>query len=292
MSANKPIDEPTGTETTGHVWDGIRELDTPLPRWWLWIFYATIIWAIGYVIAFPALPLINSGTTGVLGYSSRAELESEVAMVEESRSALDARLAELSFDDIAADAALTDYARRSGESTFKIVCVQCHGSGAAGSQEYGYPNLNDDAWLWGGTKDDIFFTITHGVRNETDPDARLSLMPAFGDMGMLSRAEISNVADYVLSLSGAKHDAEAAAAGAPLFEAQCAACHGASGEGMTALGAPRLNDQIWLYGGGHDAIVAQITHPRMGVMPAWGERFSDADRKKLTIYVHDLGGGQ
>ncbi len=292
MSEKKPIDEPTGTETTGHVWDGIRELNTPLPRWWLWLFYATIIWAVGYMVLYPSIPLLSQGTPGLLGYSSREALQDDLIRVSESRSELDSQIASASLPDIAANPTLADYARRSGASTFKLACVQCHGSGAAGSQELGYPNLNDDAWLWGGTLDDIYATITHGVRNETDADTRTSLMPAYGELGLLSSKQISEVADYVLSLSGKDHDAAAAAAGAPIFEAQCAACHGADGGGNPSLGAPRLNDAIWLYGGTHDAIVAQVTRPRMGVMPAWSPHFDDATRKKLAIYVHSLGGGQ
>lgn len=289
--SKKEIDEPTGTETTGHVWDGIRELNTPLPRWWLWLFYATIIWAFGYMILYPAIPLLSQGTPGVLGYSSRQQVEDDLVRVSESRSELDSQIASMDLADIAADSTLADYARRSGASSFKMVCVQCHGSGAQGSQEYGYPNLNDDAWLWGGSLDQIYNTITHGVRNETDPNAHASLMPAFGE-GMLTRQQISDVADYVLSLSGRDHEAEAAERGAPLYAQNCAVCHGADGEGNTALGAPRLNDAIWLYGGSHEALVAQITHPRLGVMPAWAPHFDDATRKKLAVYVHSLGGGQ
>ena len=289
--SKKEIDEPTGTETTGHEWDGIRELNTPLPRWWLWLFYATVIWAFGYMILYPSIPLLSQGTPGVLGYSSRQQVEDDLIRVTESRSELDSQIASMPIDDVAADATLADYARRSGASAYKIVCVQCHGSGAQGSQEHGYPNLNDDAWIWGGTLTDIYTTITHGVRNEVDPDARATMMPAFGE-GILNRQQISDVADYVLSLSGRDHDAAAAERGAPVYAQQCAACHGADGGGNTALGAPRLNDALWLYGGSHAALVAQITHPRLGVMPPWAPHFDDATRKKLAIYVHSLGGGQ
>ncbi|WP_108661149.1 cytochrome-c oxidase, cbb3-type subunit III [Acuticoccus kandeliae] len=293
MSAEKRhVDEPTGVETTGHVWDGIRELDNPLPRWWLYIFYATILWALVYVILYPAIPLVRQATPGLLGYSTREVVEADLKRVMESRAELDDKIASMSLEDIAHDPTLLDYAQRSGASSFKLVCVQCHGSGATGSEELGYPNLNDDAWLWGGTRDAIFTTISHGVRNADDPDARTSIMPAFGTMGMLNRQQINDVADYVLSLSGAEHDEAAAAEGAPIFAAQCAVCHGAGGEGNTALGAPRLSDPIWLYGGTHEAIVAQVTSPRLGVMPSWKNYFDDATRKKLALYVHSLGGGQ
>ena len=290
--ARRTVDEPTGTETTGHEWDGIRELDTPMPRWWLWILYATIVWAIGYMILYPAVPLLERAWPGLLEYSSRQELEGEIARVAASRGELDARIAAASFEEIRADPVLLDYAQRSGASAFKLVCVQCHGSGAVGSQDLGYPNLNDDAWLWGGTLDAIFHTISHGVRNSEDPQARNSPMPAYGTLGILTRQQIGDVADYVLSLSAADHDAEAAARGAETFRAQCAACHGAGGEGNPELGAPRLSDPIWLYGGTREEIAAQVREPQHGAMPPWAQRFDEATRKQLAIYVHSLGGGQ
>jgi cytochrome c oxidase cbb3-type subunit 3 len=289
---NRPIDEPTGTETTGHEWDGIKELNTPLPRWWLYLFYATIVWALIYMVLYPAFPLLERAWPGLLEYSSRERVEDELVRVAEGREELDIQIAGSSFADIQADPVLFDYARRSGESAFKLVCVQCHGSGAQGSQELGYPNLNDDVWLWGGTPEQIYETITHGIRNEVDPEARNSAMPAYGVLGMLNRQEISDVAHYVLSLSMAEHNEEAAARGQETYMAQCAACHMPNGDGNPILGAPRLNDPIWLYGGSHEQIVSQIYNPQLGVMPPWGERFDEATRKQLTLYIHSLGGGQ
>lgn len=288
----KPVDEVTGTETTGHTWDGISELNNPLPRWWLYLFWATVIWALVYWVLYPSWPLLTQGTPGVLGWSSRGDIETEITRMEESRAELDNQIASLSFEEIQANPELVDYARRSGASAFKIVCVQCHGSGAEGSQELGYPNLNDDSWLWGGTLDDIYTTISHGIRNEDDPDARYSEMPAYGLLAMLDRAEIRDVANTVRSLSNLEHDEAAAERGKETFEIQCAACHGAEGEGNTDLGAPRLNDAIWLYGSDTDQLIAQISNPRMGQMPPWAERFDEATRKKLALYVHSLGGGQ
>ncbi|RAH97705.1 cytochrome-c oxidase, cbb3-type subunit III [Acuticoccus sediminis] len=288
----KPVDEVTGTETTGHSWDGISELNNPLPRWWLYLFYATIVFAVVYWVLFPSWPLLTRGTTGVLGWSSRGMLIDEMATVAAARADFDNKIADLSFADINNDPALADYAIRSGASAFKIVCTQCHGSAAQGSQEYGYPNLSDDDWLWGGTLEDIFFTVSHGIRNEEDPDARFSEMPAYGALDMLSRDEIRDVANTVRSLSGLDHDQAAAERGRETFETQCAACHGTDGEGSIDVGAPALNDAIWLYGSDLDQIVAQINNPRMGQMPPWSERFDEATRKKLTLYVHSLGGGQ
>lgn len=291
MKGDKPIDDTTGVETTGHVWDGIRELNNPLPRWWLWLFYATIVWAVAYWILFPAIPLINQATPGVLGYSSRANLEDELGKLAEARAVLDDKIASMSFAQIEADPSLLDYAERSGASNFKIFCVQCHGSGAEGSQELGYPNLNDDSWLWGGSTDQIYQTISYGVRND-DAQSHQSLMPAFGAMGLLNRTQIEEVANYVRSLSGLDHDQEAAEKGKEIFAIQCAACHGPTGDGNPILGAPRLNDAIWLYGSSLAQIEAQITNPRMGQMPSWHSKLDDATRKKLALYVHSLGGGQ
>ena len=288
----KSVDEVTGTETTGHVWDGISELNNPLPRWWLYLFYATIVIAFVYMVLFPSVPLLERAWPGLLNYSSRGNFADKMARVEEARAELDSQVAGSSFEEIRTDPSLFDFARRSGESAFKIACVQCHGSGAQGSQELGYPNLNDDVWLWGGEPGEIYTTIVHGIRNEADPDARNSAMPAYGEMGILDRREISDVAHYVLSLSDSEHDSAAAGRGEETYQAQCAACHMPNGDGNSALGAPRLNDPIWLYGGTHEEVVAQISNPRLGVMPPWGERFDEATLKQLALYVHSLGGGQ
>jgi cytochrome c oxidase cbb3-type subunit 3 len=279
----------TGTETTGHEWDGIKELNTPLPRWWLWTFYGTIIWALVYVVLYPAWPLVNSATRGVLGYSTRGEVEAAIAAAEEAQAGNLERVATLSTEEIAAAADLRRFAAAGGRSAFLVNCVQCHGSGAAGSE--GYPNLNDDDWLWGGTLADIEQTITHGVRFAADPDTRMSEMPAFGD-GVLDRDQIAAAAEYVLSLSGAEHDASLAAAGQTVFAENCAACHGETGAGDRTLGAPALNDAIALYGGDRARILAQIRQPRHGVMPAWAGRLSPATIKQLTVFVHSLGGGE
>jgi len=288
--AQKEIDAVSGTETTGHEWDGIKELNTPLPRWWLWTFYATIVWAIGYVVVYPAIPLVRDATRGVLGYSSRSELTRELADARAAQSQYVDRIAALSVDDIRKDEGLSSFARAGGLSAFKVYCSQCHGTGAAGGR--GYANLNDDDWLWGGKLDDIYATLKHGIRDASDEATRVSQMPAFGADGMLTRAQIGDVADYVLGLSGEPHDAAAAARGAPLYADNCAACHGDKGQGDRAQGAPPLADKIWLYGGDKAAIMAQIWKPAHGVMPAWGTRLDDATLKQLAVFVHSLGGGE
>jgi len=289
--ANRERDEVTGTETTGHEWNGIKELDTPLPRWWLWTFYLTIIWGIGYTLAYPSWPGLSSNFKGFLGTTNRMELETELAAVNKARGEKLAKLKDLSLDEIVKDEGLRQFATQMGAAAFKVNCVQCHGAGAQGS--VGYPNLNDDDWIWGGTLDAIHFTITNGARYNPDTfeDTRSSDMPAFGEQ--LEPAQIDAVTEYVLKLSGQQHDAKKAEAGKKIFmeEAGCNGCHGDDGKGMAEVGGPNLTDKIWLYSGTREAIKSQITKPKHGVMPAWKGRLDDATIKALTIYVHSLGGG-
>lgn len=286
--SQREIDDVSGVATTGHEWDGIKELDNPMPRWWVWTFYATIVWALAYTVAYPAWPLISSATTGLLGYSSRADVKAELAAAEAAKGDYVAAVAAKSVEEILADDSLRQFATSAGAAAFKVNCVQCHGSGAAGSP--GYPNLNDDFWLWGGTPADIQATIAHGIRSAEDPDTRYSEMPAFADM--LDRDQIRSVAAYVVSLSGTPADAEMVEAGAPLFAENCASCHGDDGKGMREMGAPDLTDAIWLRGGSEAEIVAQVTAPKHGAMPAWAARLGDTTIKELTVYVHSLGGGE
>jgi cytochrome c oxidase cbb3-type subunit 3 len=284
----REIDDVTGTGTTGHEWDGIKELNTPLPRWWLWTFYACIVFAIGYTIAFPAWPLISGATPGVLGYSSRADHAAEVGAAKAAQGDTLAKISQLPVADILKDENLSRFASAGGKSLFKVYCTQCHGTGATGA--IGYPNLNDDEWIWGGTIDEIYATISHGARSPTDSDTHFNLMPAFAD-GILAREEIRSVAKYVASLSGLE-GGESTPEGQQLFADNCAACHGDTGEGKIDLGGPSLNDGIWLYEGSLAGIEAQLSSPRHGVMPAWMPRLGDEAVKQLAIYVHGLGGGQ
>lgn len=285
--ANKRIDQPTGTETVGHEWDGIEELNTPLPRWWLWTFYLTIAWAIGYMVLYPAIPLLAKGTEGVLGWTSRGDLAKQMTLADQSRRSVAEALAATDIDKLAANPQLLQQAVAGGRAAFRVHCVQCHGSGAAGSQTLGYPNLNDDDWLWGGDLAAIEHTITHGVRQPGGDALRQSAMPAFE--GILDDAQIAAVANHVRSLGG---KAAPDAVGAELYANNCASCHGAGGEGNRALGAPRLNDAIWLYGSSSEQIARQIRQPRMGAMPTFGERLDAATIRMLAAYVHSLGGGE
>ena len=289
MSDHQDRDDVTGTDTTGHQWDGIKELNTPLPRWWLWTFYMTIIWGIGYSIAYPAWPLINGATAGVIGFSTRENVASEIAAYRERNAEVEAQLASANLADVTPGTPIHDYAIAGGAAVFRSHCSQCHGSGAAGA--VGYPNLLDDAWLWGGALEDIVATVRHGIRNDTDPDARWSQMPAFGEI--LEEEEIAAAANYVMALSGrTAPDPALAEQGATLFAENCASCHGENGMGDREQGAPNLTDAIWLYGGDMETLVETITYSRFGVMPAWGQRLSEADVKAVALYVHQLGGGE
>lgn len=278
--------------TTGHSWDGIEEYDNPMPRWWVWIFILTVIWSVGYWIAYPAWPGIQSATSGMLGYSSRANVATEIAEFEARNEALFVQLVETDLDDIRDNDELHRFAINAGGSVFRAQCSQCHGSGGAGVQANGFPNLLDDDWLWGGTMEDILTTVTWGIRNEEYPDARYSAMPAFGQDGLLEAAEIDQVVAHVLSLSGADHDATLAVAGAEVYEINCASCHGEAGEGDYFIGAPALNNQVWLYGGSPEAIRESIYYSRFGVMPGFETRLREAEIRAVAAYVHQLGGGQ
>lgn len=276
-------------ETTGHVWDGIEELNNPLPRWWLWTFYLTIIWGIGYVIAYPAWPMISQATPGLLNYSTRAEVADEIARYEAANSEIEARLASAELTEISGDDALRQFSVNAGKAVFNTWCVQCHGvEGGLGA--VGYPVLSDDDWLWGGSIEAVYQTVAHGIRVDEDPEARFSEMPAFGEI--LSQEEIAQVVAFVGSLSGGAADAAAVSAGGALFADNCAACHGDDGTGMRDLGAPNLADAIWLYGGDEAALTESVANARFGVMPAWSTRLSEADVRAVAVYVHGLGGGE
>lgn len=281
-------DDDLDYETTGHEWDGIKEYNKPLPRWWLWTFYATIVWGVLYTIAYPAWPGIKEATPGLLGFSTRAQVAEEIARFEDANAGINAQLASVELTEIAQDADLNQYAQNAGAAVFRTWCAQCHGSGAAGAK--GYPNLLDDDWLWGGDIEAIHTTITHGIRNEEDPDARWSQMPAFGEM--LAEEEISQVVNYVMSLSGEPNDASMVAAGETVFLDNCAACHMDDGTGDRFQGAPNLTDAIWLYGGDYATLTETVTYSRFGVMPPWTDRLSEAEIRAVASYVHGLGGGE
>lgn len=284
----KHVDEISGVSTTGHEWDGIRELDNPMPRWWLWTFYVTIVWAAAYTVAYPAWPLLSDATRGVLGYSSRAEVRGEIAVADAQKAAYMEAIGNSTVAGILADDTLRQVAIAGGGAAFKVNCVQCHGSGAAGSP--GYPNLNDDEWLWGGSPEAIEQTIRHGIRFSSDVETRESQMPAFADI--LDTEQVDAAAAYVVSLSGTPQNPGLVESGAQVFAENCAACHGENAKGDNAIGAPDLTDALWLMGGTEAQIASQVRAPRHGTMPAWGARLGDTSVKELAVFVHALGGGQ
>src|SRR4249919_3034439 len=223
MAEQNDVDHVSNKTTTGHDWDGIKELNTPLPRWWVITFYLCIVWAVGYWFVYPAWPLLWSHTTGFLQYSSRADVAVELANLEKIRGDKMVTLGAASLADIEKDPALLALARARGKTVFGDNCAPCHGSGGAGSK--GYPNLNDDDWLWGGSLDQIMQTIQFGARSG-HPKAHENQMLAFGKDGTLKKEQIVTVANYVRSLSGlstrAGYDA---AAGTKIFAENCSVCH-------------------------------------------------------------------
>jgi cytochrome c oxidase cbb3-type subunit III len=289
MATKREIDDVTGAETTGHEWDGIKELNRPLPKWWLYVLYATIVWSVGYWIAYPAWPMLSGYTHGLLGYSQRQTVTRSIEAARAAPSASNAAIAQATPEEIKADPALLQIAVAGGRAAFGDNCAPCHGRGAQGAA--GYPNLNDDDWIWGGKLEDIHLTIRGGIRGSAD-DTRTSAMPRFGLDQMLTKAQTADTADYVLALSGAGHDAAAAERGKAVFAENCAACHAEDGKGIQELGAPNLTDGIWLYGSAKADIVRSIETGRGGVMPSWAGRLDDNTIKKLTVYIHSLGGGQ
>jgi len=287
---NKEIDALTGTATTGHVWDGIRELNTPLPRWWLWLFYITIVWSIGYWIVYPAWPLLTTATEGTFGWHTRSAVMADLEQLKALRGPMMDKLTNASLQEISSDPLLLDFARAQGKTAFADNCAPCHGAGGSGGK--GYPDLNDDDWLWGGKLEDIEKTIRHGARGGDD-DGRQGRMPAFGREAMLKPAEMSTVADYVRSLSGLSVEPGFdPALGKKIFADNCATCHGENAKGNRELGAPNLTDKLWFYGPDKKIIMEGLQNGRGGVMPAWGGRLSDPTIKALTVYVHGLGGGE
>jgi cytochrome c oxidase cbb3-type subunit 3 len=290
MTEHGDMDHVSGRTTTGHEWDGIKELNTPLPRWWLITFYATILWAIGYWIVYPAWLLLWSHTPGIWSYSTRAEVATELANLEKIRGDRMVALGAASLEEIEKNPALLALARARGKTVFGDNCAPCHGSGGAGAK--GYPNLNDDEWLWGGSLDQIMQTIQFGARSG-HPKTHESAMLAFGKEGVLKKDQIVTVANYVRSLSGlstaAGYDA---AAGKKIFADNCTSCHGDNAKGNQELGAPDLTDKIWLYGPDEATLVETIGNGRAGVMPAWVDRLDPSTIKALTVYVHSLGGGK
>ena len=288
--AEPRIDQQTGTPTVGHEWDGIEELDTPMPRWWLWTLFATIVWAVIYTVLYPAWPMLNSASAGMLGWSSRGQLAGEAEAERVRKAPMRLALSRIPIERLNEDSRLMQAAVEGGRAAFKVHCVQCHGSGAAGSR--GYPNLNDDDWLWGGNLKQLHTTLVNGIRQPGNDETRMSQMPAFGRDGILASAQVQDVVSYVRAVSRQEKTSESARRGATIFAANCVVCHEANAAGNRTIGAPNLTDRIWLYGGDRDALTQTVTNARFGVMPAWGTRLDPVTIKMLAAYVHSLGGGE
>lgn len=282
-------DSVTGRETTGHEWDGLKELNTPLPKWWVYTFYACIVFAVVYAVLYPSFPAVHGYFHGVIGFSSRKQVTADVAAMAARRAGSMDKIRDLPIEKVRADPQLMAVAMTAGRITFAENCAACHGPGGEGRP--GYPVLADDVWLWGGTFADIQHTITVGIRS-TDPDTRTSQMPRFGADGILKPEQIDQVANYVMTLFGKPEKGVNVDAGRQIFVENCAACHGDKGQGNKEMGAPALASRVHLYGDTKAAVIAQVTNPRMGVMPTWKGRLDAATIKALAIYVHALGGGQ
>jgi cytochrome c oxidase cbb3-type subunit 3 len=289
MATKVEKDSVTGTETTGHEWDGLKELNTPLPKWWLYVMYATIVFAAVYVVFYAAFQI--RGMTGLTGWIAREAVVRDVGEAQSRMEPMLARIRAATPAAIAADPELRAFAIAGGRIAFANNCAPCHGAGGQGAPG-GFPSLADDDWIWGGSHDAIHQTITHGVRSGESDEERISQMPRFLADGMLTSRQVADTAEFVLSLGERSTDAAAAARGAELFAENCASCHGDRGEGNRDVGAPRLTDRIWLYGGDKAAIVQTISFARAGVMPAWGRRLDPAVVNMLAVYVHALGGGE
>ncbi len=292
MARKNEIDNATGVETTGHEWDGIKELNNPLPRWWLIVFYATVVIAVIYWVlmpSWPAPPGFQGNTRGLTKNSERINVTRDISALKATRAPFEARLKGVTPSEIEENSELLQFAMAAGQSAFGDNCATCHGSGGQGAT--GYPNLNDDDWLWGGRLQDIRQTIQFGIRSPDD-NTRLSQMPAFGRDKLLTTAKIDDLVEYVVGLSGRDVDAARIAQTGPLFAEQCATCHGADGKGNRSVGAPNLTDAVWMYGADRNAIRETIMNARNNVMPAWHARLDEATVNALAVYVHSLGGGE
>ncbi len=278
------------TETTGHEWDGIQELNNPLPKWWLYVFYATILFAVVWAVLYPSVPFFRSHFGGVLGYTQRDEVAKTLRDAAGSQAVYRDRIQTLDVVAVRADEELRRFAVAGGRVLFAENCAGCHQAGGVGTR--GYPSLADDEWLWGGSLTEIEHTLRVGIRAAHD-ETRMSQMPRFQLDGILSAREVEAVADHVLAMAGQPPaKVQDAKLGAKLYADNCVACHGETGTGNRELGAPNLTDKVWLYGSDRKSVIQTIAQSRNGVMPAWAGRLDDATIKMLAVYVHALGGGE
>lgn len=283
----------TGRETTGHEWNGIKELDTPVPRGVLMFLVVTHVWAIFWWFMVPAWPLGVTYTKGLLGIDQQTTVEARIFEGQQQRSAWTTQLEDEPYDAILADEALMTTVRHTGRQLFGDNCAACHGRDGRGRANY--PDLTDDDWLWGGGPELIEQTMRVGI-NTAHPESRVAQMPAFGRDEMLDREQVRSVAAYVYSLTHADYstpeNVDRIDAGREVFATTCAACHGEGAQGDVEVGAPNLTDASWVYGGDLDTIIASVHGGRQGHMPTWDERLTTAEIRTLAVYVHDLGTAQ
>ena len=283
-------DPVSGRETTGHEWNGIKELDTPVPRGVLMFLIVTHIWAIAWWFFVPAWPLGTTYTKGLLGTDQKQAVEAQLVAAQGDRAAWLSRIETEPYDTILADEALMRTVRSTGRGLFGDNCAACHGRDGKGRANY--PDLTDDDWLWGGGPELIEQTLRVGI-NTRHPESRIGQMPAFGRDQMLDREQVRTVAAYVYSLTHADYSTpeniDRIEAGREVFLGTCAACHGENGNGNRDVGAPNLTDSYWIYGGDLGTIIASVHGGRQGHMPTWDERLTRAEIRTLALYVHDLG---
>ncbi len=287
--AVKERDPHTGYLTTGHEWNGITELNTPVPRAIYVFLIAAALFAVAYWILMPAWPLGTTFTRGLLGVDERAGISQALRQAALDRGVWAKRIEAGSFADLQQDAQVMAAVRQTGRTLFGDNCAACHGTRATGGK--GFPNLTTAAWLWGGEPEAIAQTIRAGS-NSSHPDSRTSQMPAFGRDQMLPRGDVENVVAYVRSLSdpaaARQSSSQSVEAGKAIFAANCAACHGEQGKGNHELGAPDLTDAVWLYGGDARSVHETVWSGRQGHMPAWEGRLTELERKILVLYLLDL----
>jgi len=282
-------DPVTGRTTTGHEWDGLKELNTPLPKWWFWTFVATVVWGAGYALLYPSVPWFNTHFPGLLGFSQRDVVQADIRELQARRGEVMERLKTVPLAEVRQDDALYAVAMAAGRIAYAENCQSCHGAGGAGRP--GYPALAGDAWIWGGGLEAIMTTVTYGIRS-AHPETRVSMMPRFGVDAMLQPAEIDQVTDFVMTLYNPAAPAGDVSKGQALYADNCASCHGDRGQGNRELGAPTLRSGVHLYGDTRAAVRAQVANPRQGVMPNWNARLDEATIRAVTLYVHGLGGGE
>lgn len=282
----KEVDGVSGRETTGHEWNGIKELDTPVPRGVLLFLIVTHIWAIAMWFLLPTWPLGTTYTKGLLGVDQRQTVNARVAEAQQARAAWTRRLETEDYASLMKDPSLMAFVRSTGRQLFGDNCAACHGRDGRGRANY--PDLTDDDWLWGGDPEHIEQTLRVGV-NAPHPESRQGQMPAFGRDEMLTADQVKSVAAYVYALTHPEFASPRIAAGKEVFATTCVACHGEEGKGNRDIGAPNLTDRYWLYGGDLDTIIATVHGGRQGHMPTWDERLTKAEIRTLALYVHDLG---